>query len=329
MTSASTAFLSLPNPPVGDHSLTAALFPGHADHRVAKTADGYAVVLIRTRDAARRLRSVPVRTEYLRVAYSSPYKVRYASGDSGEEVFTALTCLNEEPSFVRYFFNVVGSLLDSVGAKPTAEQLDSVIRTFVQLFSALTLPAAKSVQGVWAELFVIATSRDKPLAAKAWHATPDDRYDFMRGQERVEVKSSGRRERRHHFSLEQLQPPSGARLWIASLFTERAAGGSSLEAVLDEACSGISTADAARVRRVAAEVLGAGFANALDAAFDLQLASESLRYFDYTVVPRPTLPLSPKVSEVRFLADLADVQSVARVDDSALLLALPEITLNF
>lgn len=326
MSSALDVFSLLAEPMTGSGTLTAGVFPGHEHTRVAKSEGGLALVLVRAREEFSRSVTLPVRTEYLHVVYSAPYRVSYVSGETGEEAFTAITCLSQEPSFVRYFFSVIASLLDSIGADPTVAELTSAIRTVVQLFSALTLPPTNTIQGLWAELCLIATARDKTVVARGWHATPDDRYDFVRGPERVEVKSSGRRERRHHFSLEQLSPPASARLWIASLFVERSAGGVSLGALLEHACDSLSALDATRLRYVTAESLGAGFANALEVSFDFELARDSLRYYESTAVPLPPLPMPAEISEIRFVADLSGVQPVSMrtIDDSALLFALAE-----
>jgi hypothetical protein len=298
-------------------------FPRHPTHRIAKNSDGCAVVLVHTRDDAPGT-SIPFRTEYLHVSSALPYRIRYQSRDPREEVFTAITCLSLDPAFIRYFLGIVANLLDSLGSSPTANEVAAVVQTIVQLFRALTLPPSTSLQGLWAELFLISRSRDKAVVARAWHATPDERYDFVRALDRVDVKSSGRRERRHHFSLEQVSPAPAAHFWIASLFVERAGGGTSLEAVLNEACNGLAPEEAATIRRRAAESLGLGFANALEVSFDASLAEASVRYYASDAIPRPTgLPV--EITDVRYVADLSHTLPIeaSTVEPSGLLAALP------
>jgi hypothetical protein len=320
-------FRELARPRIGDRSLTASAFPGHEFHRVAKSDAGNAVVLVKMRENRPSSPPIPVRTELLHVAHAMAFNIQYGTGESRDEVFTSLTCLNQEPSFVRYFLNVVGSLLDSIGTAPTADELSTAIRSVIQLFRVLAIAPSRTTQGVWAELFLIATSSDKSMLARAWHSTPDERYDFVRGQERVEVKSSARRERRHHFSYEQLDPPPGARLWIASVFAEKAGGGVTLESLLDQACEGISVVDAVRLRRVTAETLGSGLVSALETAFDFELAAASVKYFDSAGIARLPLPVPHEISDIRYVADMSDVPGVdgTVIDDSTLLNALPRI----
>ena len=71
-----------------------------------------------------------------------------------------------------------------------------------------------------AELWLVAQAREPGVLMGAWHGEPTDAYDFNNGQDRVEVKSTGLRTKRHTFSHRQLQPPASARVVIASVFVE-------------------------------------------------------------------------------------------------------------
>lgn len=218
-----------------------------------------------------------------------------------------------------------------LGPRPSVEELDTGVRMIVRLFEALVIPSGKSVQGMWAELFLIATSANKGVVADAWRSIPSERYDFARGPERIEVKSSMRRDRRHYFSLDQLSPPTGVRLRIASVFTERSAGGTSLERIISEACDGLRSDQQVRLRRVAAETLGAAFNNALDVAFDREVAASSVQFYESDSIPRLGLPLPVGVSDVRFIADLTSAAALRSAPDGSDLLnafAMPSTRVN-
>jgi Putative PD-(D/E)XK family member, (DUF4420) len=143
------------------------------------------------------------------------------------------------------------------------------------------------------------------VLAGAWHISPDERYDFSITSNRVEVKSSGRRDRCHHFSLEQLETPPGTSLLIASINLERSSGGLSLGELIEETSDGVSIELGNRVREIVSETLGNTFQAALHVAFDRELAQSSLRYCWSSNVPRIARPLPDHVSDVRFTADLA------------------------
>jgi hypothetical protein len=61
----------------------------------------------------------------------------------------------------------------------------------------------------------------------------------------------------------------------------------------------------AHVDRIVAESLGDSWSRALSDKFDLEIARESLAFFDSTVVPKIEGDLPNGVSEVKFCSDLS------------------------
>jgi hypothetical protein len=174
----------------------------------------------------------------------------------------------------------------------------------------------KSIQGLWAELLLIRNASDPLAVAAAWHSTPNERVDFVNGRQRIEAKSSSTRQRVHHFSLAQLMPPASARLIVASLFIERTGGGVSLRRLVDEIRQKL-VGDAELLARFDAafySTLGEGWSEALEEAFDLELASESLQFFDARDIPKVDRPLPSGVSDVRFNSDLSSMPTIGAVD---------------
>jgi hypothetical protein len=51
--------------------------------------------------------------------------------------------------------------------------------------------------------------------------------------------------------------------------------------------------------------LGAGWSDAMEECFDLELASESLQFFDSTDIPKIDGPISTAVSDIRFTSDMS------------------------
>ena len=52
----------------------------------------------------------------------------------------------------------------------------------------------------------------------SWHTSPNDKFDFNDGKDKIEVKSTKTVRRVHKFSLEQLHPNINSNLIIASVF---------------------------------------------------------------------------------------------------------------
>jgi hypothetical protein len=248
----------------------------------------------------------PIRLQNLSVSYAVPCAIAHPDGEEEDGVFTIVRCSNSDPSLFPHFLRILSPIIAMLGAAPTAAAVRRAITGLVELFQALTAPAAKSVQGLWAELLIIRRAADPRSVASAWHGVPTERTDFLQGRERLEVKS-GSRERVHHFSLAQLTPPAGARLVIASLFVEPVGGGLSLRSLVDEIRGLLAPNSAllARFDAVLYATLGVGWSDAMEERFDLELATESLCFFDAADIPKVNGPISPAISDVRFTSNLS------------------------
>lgn len=195
----------------------------------------------------------------------------------------------------------------ALGPTPTSAAVRRAISGLVDLFQALTAPAQKSIQGIWAELFLIRKSADPRLVAAAWHKGAAEHFDFASGPQRIEVKSSSNRRREHNFSLAQLTSPGPSRVVIASLFVERAGGGVSLRRLFDDTRQLLSGDLNLTIQFDASfyGALGSGWSDAMDESFDWELAQESLAFFEAGSVPKVEGDIPPAVSDVRFRSDLS------------------------
>jgi len=288
-------------------SLSAAPIPGYDNYRLAKDSSGSPCLLLRQAPAASP--TSPIRLQNLIVSYGVACLITRPDNHQEEGTFTIVKCSNLDPSLFPHFLRILSPIIITLGATPTAAAVRRAISGLVDLFQALTMPAKKSVQGLWAELFVIRTSSNPQDVARAWHGTPKEHIDFVSGRHRIEVKSSSTRTRVHHFSMLQLTPPAQARLVVASVFVENIGGGVSLLQLTEE-IRAMLTPDPrllARFDAVLYATLGAGWAEAMEERFDIELARESLQFFDSLDIPQIPGPLSAAVTDVRFCSDLSAV----------------------
>jgi Putative PD-(D/E)XK family member, (DUF4420) len=307
--------LVLPLEQPSARSLSAAVIPGFDTHRLAIDASGSPCLLLRQPAAAP---AAPTRLQNLMVSYAVPCIVGRNDGVQEQGVFTIIKCASADPSLYPHFLRVLSPLIMLLGASPSAAAVRRAIVGLVQLFQALTTPAKKSVQGLWAELLLIRYATDPAQVATAWHGTPGERVDFAAGKQRCEVKSSSTHARTHHFSLAQLTPPPPARLIVASVFVESIGGGMSLGNLFDETRALLASDPAvlARFDGVFYSTLGSGWAEALDERFDLELARSSLQFFDAMEIPRAG-DIPPTVLDVRFTSDLSALSPLPVVELSA------------
>ena len=298
----------------GDASATdlmAVPIPEFPSHRVARTAEGRPAVLLACRDGDYRSYSAPVRLENLSVQYAVACRVIHNDGRREDGNFTVVICSAPDTAVESQFLRVAGLLVEALGSNPSRLDVTRNVEALVELFRVLSEPPRKTVQGLWAELFLIARSSRPDELVAAWHVQPEDRFDFSSGNQRIEVKAAAGRQRLHHFSLEQLQAIPSAEVVIASVFIERSGSGVSLRNLIDRIRTRLVSQPSLglRVETTVAATLGDHLRRSLDDAFDLQLANHSLRCFRQQDVP-VIGAVPPGVSHVHFRADLEAINPV-------------------
>jgi len=292
-------------------SFATAVIPG-GPHRLGKDAQGVAALLLAAEHTETSTRSVPLELEHLVVQYAVPCLIWKEDGSSEEAIFTLIRCREPDRVLTGYFLGVVDSLVPLLGSSPSEGRVREVVGHLVELFRALQTPRRKTVQGLWAELFLIAQAASPQELVRAWHAAPDESFDFSSPAQRLEVKSTVGPARQHYFSLEQLVAPAGTRVLVASLFVERAGGGVSVSELSSRVQSrlGGDVNLMLKVEQVVAASLGQDWRLGLEESFDIDRAAESLAFYRSSSIPcvDPNLPAG--VSEVRFRADLGDLRPV-------------------
>ena len=128
---------------------------------------------------------------------------------------------------------------------------------------------------------MIEHSLDPETVINAWHELPNSKYDFTLGRDKVEVKSTSGEERKHHFSLDQLNPSSNSRLLIASVIVRESGhgnGGMSVRELYDKICERVPSIDARmHMYQVIVETIGADVHKLENVYFDYVESSDTLK----------------------------------------------------
>ena len=287
-------------------------------YRLGKDATGAPALLIQL-PSDQATNASPIRLQHLYIAHDVHCVVHRGHGtESGR--FSVFSCIEADRATENYFLRVIEALLPGLGERPDARSINQAVDSLVELFRALSNPPTKAVRGLWAELFLLAESRDPQKLVDAWHTVPDDLYDFNEGSHRIEVKSTHGEVRRHHFSLAQLLPPEGATLAIVSVIVNRAGGGTTVNDLIDELCSLFagSPQRILRLYKVVTMTLGDRWHEADLDTFDRPAARQSLAFFGPSDVPKVSPDLPAGVSNVRFSSDLTGKTPLSKKEARAL-----------
>ncbi len=309
-------FESLPLPlPSTKSSCSFSAVPLAADsaHKLGKDEGGCPCLLVATGPASKAQTRVPLVLENLAVLFDLRCQVSSPTAPTQTGTFTVLKCVAADAVVRSYFVSLLPGISAAIGRSSDRAKVAAVIADLVELFRALGAGPKKEIQGLWGELLLIHEAKNPLTLAEAWHSEPGDRYDFNRGPERVEVKTTSQAPRRHHFTLDQLCPPNGTRLVVASLVVQRSGAGKSVFDLLDGICEKTRPQPQLYVRlaRQVHQTLGDSWQSARTVRFDYEAARQSVRYFDSVRIPKVGLPLSEGVSKVSFVADVEGIQPLS------------------
>ena len=284
-------------------------------YRVGRDRQGNPVILIETTGQAGAAALTDFRGRHLQIGHGVRCSISEGGMEVGGAQFSVVTCVNSDDLLQDRFFDLVETLLRTLGETPAIEELRTVVGGLIELFRLATQPPRGTIQGLWAELWTIAQSRGPEVLLDAWHAEPTDVYDFNSGPQRLEIKSTGQRTRRHVFSHRQLKPPVGTQVAIVSVFVERAGGGPTISRLVARIRRRVAEPRALReLDYVVASTLGTDWRTSVDAAFDSELSSESLRFYKVEAVPSLPYDVPPGVSDIRYVSDLSRTPALTRED---------------
>lgn len=258
----------------------------------------------------------PVRLALLDVRFGNLHRIHPMDGEEHEELLSVITCTSNNAQEQAYFLHVCETILRIIGPNPSLDAIVQAVQRLIELFQRLSRPATRSLNGLLGELFLIAASRDVRASVEAWRSRDIDRFDFSIGNVRLDVKASGERQRLHHLSFEQCQPPAGTIGLLASLFIESNGGGQSLRELVANIEAALSGHDdlILKVQETIAETLGESLQTAMGMRFDDRLARASLQFYDLSTVPAIRDGVPPGVSQVHFRSDLSGTEPLSEND---------------
>jgi hypothetical protein len=295
-------FRRVVRPTGGIDRLAGTRIPWRAADFIARNVNDEPLLLI-SADATGGHPAIQLR--YLRVDFGARCRISEQDETEVEGDFVVIAGRELTPELLTLFLRVMDGLLRTLPNRPQLSEVREAVHAIAELFRSLEVPARRSVQGLWAELFVIAVSGDTASWLRAWRRTASEKFDFAFNTVRVDVKSGQSSRRLHSFSLEQLVPPEGSTAYVASVLVRQGASGVGILGLADRLANDVAEHGdlVDKIWRNTAETLGRDFSELMDLRFDEAHAQQTLRFVPADLVPRPR-QVDPGVANVRFESDI-------------------------
>lgn len=312
MTKYSDIFLSLPLPKHQDgNSFSAVVIDDYNNHRIAKDIHGCPCLLIGISINDKR-ENIPILELYnLKVYYNQLCSVEVGKYKQ-EKNFTIIKYVGEDEFLKYHFLSICSILLHSLGNEVSNVGVTKIVNRFIELFKSIQSPAKNTIQGIWGELFLINECNNIKGLLEAWHAVPEELYDFGFKNSRIEVKTSSDGKRTHEFSYEQLLSPTNVKVFIASLFVKRLTVGISVLDLVNQIETKIN-GDFKLIEKlhfVLNETLGEDIFHINSLRFDYEIAKDSFRVFNAIDVPKfKSIPKN--FSKIRVHCTFDDIVPIA------------------
>lgn len=278
-------------------------------HKLGKSDEGYPKFFICVNESTSQVKNI-VR-ELLTVEYNQMCRVESEEGQI-ENTYAIITLRSPEWTLQSSFLDIVLLMLNNMQALPSRKELAVEVENLITIFSAMENPPVKKMQGLWGELLVIEQSKYPEVLVNAWHSSPNAKFDFTLGRDKIEVKTTSSENRIHKFSLDQLNPSPSSRLLIASITVRESGqgnGGKSIRNLFDSIYAKVTgNKERLHLYEVMAETIGRDITKLDSIFFDYTEAVDTLGYFRAQDIPHIAKKDVPAgVTEVKFASNLAEV----------------------
>lgn len=282
-------------------------------HKLGVSSKGFPMFFVITSE--NQYPAFNIEREFLNVQFDLPCTLVMENQETKDNKFTIITLKSTDEdlqfSFIEFFLLMLRKLFPRLAKKDLCIEIEK----FITIFSALSKPPKKKIQGLWAELLIIEQSTNPSIMLEYWHTQPNSKYDFSNGRDKIEVKSTSSEERLHRFSLDQLNPSENSQLLIASVKVRECGKGNSGLSIFDLYNNILDRVTDNELRMhcytVIFETIGDNFSKAKKLIFDHIEAIDSLRYYNYIDIPKIDHSFIPNsVSDVKFMSDLTHIESI-------------------
>jgi hypothetical protein len=307
------------SPDNGD-SFNVGSLPFIYNHKIGISQIEQPMFFIKCVDSA-YVKSMDINLEFISVQFNRKCQLKTNKNNIEEDVYTIISLKTNSVELQEYFLEIVFLIIKKISEKPHLKDLKIEVDRLINLFSKFSNPPVKTIQGLWAELFVIEQSSNPDYLIRAWHSSKSDKFDFNDGTDKLEIKSTSKSRRIHNFSFEQLNPNKNSSLIIASIFAVETGVGKNIFGLIELIEKRIKDKELCfRINEIIAQTLGKDFEKSFDIFYDYQLAVDSVRYYSGEIIPTIiSISIPAQITNVRFDCDLTDIPDMKSCKNESLL----------
>jgi len=289
---------------------TISSLPKINNHKIGISKTGQPIYFIKCEND---LNTIPLDTnlEFITIKYNRQCQLINEEGLINEDNYTVI-CLNSDSEYLQeYFVNILFFIISKLPENALLKELKTEIEKLIILFTKLSKPAIKTIQGLWAELLIIEQSKNTDYLVKSWHVSPLDKYDFNDGIDKIEVKSTSTNKRIHNFSLDQLNSNKNSKLIIISVITLETGTGKCVYDLIKNIELKLNDKKLIyRINDLVISTLCQDFEKSFNIYFDYKFAVDSIQYYDSNDIPsiNPT-NVPENINNVRFDCDLSYIKA--------------------
>ena len=286
-------------------------FDGLNNHYFGISTSGELVILFTTNEvdaADLKIAEFP-RYEHMQVHLDQKLSVEIEDSQSEERIFHVLSFRSDDEYIQTYFLQYMEGVVNKMGDSIGFYELVPLLKTALSLFRLVSSPPKIELQGLWAELLLIAESSNPERMANDWHVVNSGLWDFQSKDCIVEVKSTIGGQRIHEFKNEQLVPPAEIHTCVvASFILTRTEDGESIWDLIKDINRRVNSQASDKVRKLVHELLGSRLAQSETIKFDRTGAISKLLFFRMDSIPcfdQKELPI--EISDLRFKVHFAGI----------------------
>lgn len=261
-------------------------------------------------------KEVDINLEFISVKFNKICHLRNDDNIIETSIYTIVFLKSDSVELQQYFLNIIYLMIDKLPINPKHEEVKKELDQIINLFSKLSKPAIKTIQGLWAELIVIEQTLVPDYLVQSWHKSIKDKFDFNDGKDKIEVKSTSKNKRIHSFSNNQLNPNENSKLLIASVFVIETGIGKNVFDIMNLIKRKLKNKDLGfRIDEIVIETLGSNFEESFEIFFDYQLAVDSLQYYKVSDIPKIKIVNIPdEVTNVRFDCNIEHIPNLKKIE---------------